>query len=66
MRITDEDRRRIRDSIHDDEMEKQESYLRVKDAADQMLTTSSQLRLTWDEFERAVALVQKLARISQV
>lgn len=42
-----------------------ESGQKVADAADWILGISGQLRLTWDEFDRAVALVKKRAHISQ-
>lgn len=36
----------------------------VNDAADQILSVSSRLNLTWDEFEQAISLVKSRGRIS--
>ena len=42
-----------------------ESKERVRDAAKQMVETSAALRLTVDEFDRAVELAKKMAIISE-
>ena len=42
----------------------EESRSRIKEATDQILRVSSQLHLTWFEFEEAVERVKKFGRIS--
>lgn len=51
-------------SVEASERERKHSAQKVQDATNQILTISNQLHLTWDEFERAVAMVKKCAHIS--
>lgn len=61
--MTQEDRAAVVEHVSQMEKEDLASRERVRNAANQMLEASSQLHLTWDEFEKAVAAVKKRGRI---
>lgn len=62
--VSKEEREAARASVSALEHEARKSSERICNAADQILEVSSRLHLTWDEFERAVALVKRRAHIS--
>ncbi len=54
----------VKTAIERGEKEREESWKRARDAADQILQVSGQLHLTWSEFEQAVQLVKESAHMT--
>ncbi len=54
----------VKAAVERAEKEREESWKRARDAADQILQISGRLHLTWSEFEQAIQLVKESAHMT--